>query len=280
MKKVIRILIGIILLLSLHSFAQGYKLTSDDIILLKQNNFTETTLQKLIDAPEINISVDELIRLKQSELSEDTILKLAIKKETVPEKRTPATQIVNTVRPKRSRNTFVRYEWMVGLSGGGAIGQYTQVPDDNSMSQFNPSLAFRFGRMFDKNLLLCIEVNGWMPYWEENDDITDHTIDFVLGTLSATYFFGKPGTILNGIFIQGGIGGASGSITWIETDELTMEESDAGWGFFIGAGYECPVFNKLTLGMRMSYNQMFFGGDNLFESARFTPLLLDVNYYF
>ncbi len=78
------IIFSFIFLLSFTNlFAQKITISADDIILLKKEGFSDSTLNIIVVSDELGISIDELINLKKAGINENTIIKLAISEEPI-----------------------------------------------------------------------------------------------------------------------------------------------------------------------------------------------------
>ncbi len=78
MQKIFIIAITLFIIPFIGLLAQEFKISTEDIILLKKEGFSDSTLNKIVSAKEIKISVEEIIKLKKAEISDNIILKMAI----------------------------------------------------------------------------------------------------------------------------------------------------------------------------------------------------------
>jgi len=66
------------ILLTNVSNLHGTDLLGDELILLKQAGFSETFIGKVIESPELKITIDEMVKMKSAGIEESTILKMTI----------------------------------------------------------------------------------------------------------------------------------------------------------------------------------------------------------
>ncbi|MBN2103405.1 ankyrin repeat domain-containing protein [bacterium] len=133
------------------------------------------------------------------------------------------------VLKKAGATEFYRKSWLLGMSLGGAPGNYSEASADKSVSQSSTTAEFRFGRMMSDQLMLSLGMYGWIP--DGTIDNQKRDLSFTTCTFEATAFPGKMGSPLNNVFIRGGLSITQADI--YDEEGIDIEESESGFGWMI-----------------------------------------------
>ncbi len=161
--KTTSFLLFIILISYVNLFSQKTVISAEQIILLKNEGFSDSTLNILVSAKKINISVEEMIKLKKTEISENLILKLALNENNVSDNFSTGELIEKAVMAWDSKDTLVVIDFLKRA-----------VYHDPQNFTANFYLASMYKTIWD--------INNSIKYYEAVLSIQDHEISrFYLG---------------------------------------------------------------------------------------------------
>ena len=111
--------------------------------------------------------------------------------------------------------------------------------------------SFRIGGAVNDKLLVGVESEGWYK------SIDGTAVSF--GTLTASAYFYPTA---KGLYLRGGIG-----LAVLAVDDGYFSNSDTGFGYSLGAGYDFPVGSKtaLTPYANWMFGSFDGGGANAFQ---------------
>ena len=95
--------------------------------------------------------------------------------------------------------------------------------------------------------------------------------------VAGTFFPADPASSLGGLYLRAGFGAAKVK-TELKGSLIPISLSEDGQGLLLGGGYEFRLTDRFVLGVGASSNKLSIGGD-VFDSARFDGLALDLNWH-
>jgi hypothetical protein len=178
--------------------------------------------------------------------------------------------------PARSELPHTREEWMVGISLGAGPGQITDTLTEEKGEETGVVGQLRVGKMVSTRFLVHFEAHIWShESWVGYDEIDFGLWNFAGAT---TFYPGDPARWTGGLWVRGGIGFSNVKVTRLSSG-VTVDGTQTGWGWLLGAGYEWRFSNKFAMGLGLAFDQLVLS-DGRFEDGKFVPLTVDLNWYF
>ena len=139
------------------------------------------------------------------------------------------------------------------LGGWAGYGQMNVNTDNISRSSYGTfALGFSGGYAITSKIVMGIELNGWtLKAFDSKDPSRGESISNISIFINYFPIVGLP------LFIEGGGGQLS-----YTNNSPNVSGRDKGGSWFVGSGYEIPIFQKLIIVPQIRYSQgNFTGGD-------------------
>jgi len=165
-----------------------------------------------------------------------------------------------------------RHGFMLGGNLGGGTAAVSVTGGGVSVSSEREGGVagnFRFGWGLTPNLSLGLESNAWTK------SQSGETVAFTVSALTATYY---PNPV-QGFYLRAGVGGGSQQVS-VDQGGITAVQSQTGFGFTSGIGYEMRLGRHWSLGPALdyAYNSVDVGGGKL--SANYVNFSAAFDWYF
>lgn len=179
--------------------------------------------------------------------------------------------------------------WTVGVAYGPARARITGGNDSLSTGWLEgPAQSIRIGRSFGPFVRVGFEHQAWLREQGFHDEKLHAGTQ--LEALGVTTYLGRPGSALGGLFLTAGGGYAHCRLTLLEplapgeseigdTHRVVYTKDEFGWGGFGGMGYEFRISRSFSAGLMISYNYLDIG-DEIYDTAKFVPLMANLNWSF
>ncbi len=166
-----------------------------------------------------------------------------------------------------------RHGFMLGANlGGGTAAVSVNGGGASVSSEREGGVAgnFRFGWGLTPNLSLGLESNAWTK--SQNGT----SVAFTVSALTATYYPNP----LQGFYVRAGVGGGSQKVS-VDQGGISAVQSQTGFGFTTGLGYEMRLGRHWSLGPSLdyAYNSVDLGGGGTL-SANYVNFSAAFDWYF
>ena len=248
----------------------------EDVITLKDGSILRgmlietipdsTTRIQLLGGSEMVIQMDQVVKITKEP-----------KHQVVKITKEPKQVIVTDSKPNAGkRKEHSRAGWMLGFSGGGGPGNFTDGVIGNKSSSEGGAIGnFRVGRMIHPKFLIHVESQVYIR--EETDPTGKATFSFANVAIAGTLYPGDPTQPSGGFYLRGGIGPAEAAFD-VTVGRSKTRFKESGFGILVGLGYEFRLTRRFALGVGAGYNKLFIN-ETILDSVQFGQFVLDFNWY-
>jgi hypothetical protein len=154
------------------------------------------------------------------------------------------------LRPPATQYSRYRTNWYVGFGLGGGAGWVTPTSGQSSDSRGGVAFILKAGFVVSPSLLLGVEGSAWryQPS-QSNAWVQFNHYDFMV-----TWFPGHD----SGFYVKSGVGAGVAMLGY--SDGYATRQTEAGFDWKGGLGYEWQLMQSFNLGLDMTYGVTAYSG--------------------